>query len=250
MIITTQFNNENYRVDLGEPINLAHVVRFNEEENPNCFYASMPIAEPIRSGNFIGSRKHGSPLNFFKIQMTPHGNGTHTESVGHINMEMTPITDVLKQYHFFATLISIQPEPEILDLVILPEQIPNELPVDVNALIIRTQRNSQQLKFSGANPPFISKEAMEKIVHLNIDHLLLDLPSVDKEVDGGLLVAHKTFWGFEHRTDSQKTITELLKIPDHVEDGNYLLNLQIPALQIDAVPSQPTLYRLEMVLED
>jgi hypothetical protein len=38
------------------------------------------------------------------------------------------------------------------------------------------------------------------------------------------------------------TITELIYVPDGVEDGLYLLNLQVPNLRTDAVPSRPVLY--------
>jgi hypothetical protein len=38
------------------------------------------------------------------------------------------------------------------------------------------------------------------------------------------------------------TITELAFVPDSVADGAYLLELQVPALSGDAVPSRPLLY--------
>ena len=50
-------------------------------------------------------------------------------------------------------------------------------------------------------------------------HLLLDLPSVDREEDDGVLAAHHAFWDFPRTTDLQRTITELLFVPDEVRDG-------------------------------
>jgi hypothetical protein len=38
------------------------------------------------------------------------------------------------------------------------------------------------------------------------------------------------------------TITELIYVPEGVEDGLYLLNLQVPNLRTDAVLSRPVLY--------
>ena len=38
-----------------------------------------------------------------------------------------------------------------------------------------------------------------------------------------------------------KTITEMLFVPDEVPDGIALLNLQVPALSGDAAPSRPML---------
>jgi hypothetical protein len=39
-------------------------------------------------------------------------------------------------------------------------------------------------------------------------------------------------------------VTELAFIPDTLIDGAYLLELQVPALSGDAVPSRPLLYAL------
>jgi len=43
-------------------------------------------------------------------------------------------------------------------------------------------------------------------------------------------------------TRASATVTELAFIPDSVADGAYLLELQVPALGGDAVPSRPLLY--------
>ena len=84
-----------------------------------------------------------------------------------------------------------------------------------------------------------------------ISHLLIDLPSVDKEKDEGKLLAHKTFWNVtntdvlnvEARKDA--TITEMIYVADAVADGSYLLNLQIASFENDATPSKPVLYLIE-----
>ena len=78
-------------------------------------------------------------------------------------------------------------------------------------------------------------------------HLLLDLPSVDPEHDGGALAAHKAFWGLPDRPRHGATITELIAVPDTAEDGLYLLNLQTAALENDASPSRPILIKLTAV---
>ena len=88
-----------------------------------------------------------------------------------------------------------------------------------------------------------------------IKHLLTDFPSVDPEEDGGRLSAHHEWWGVPQRVTGgnvlgvsaahprySATITELIYVPQAVEDGLYLLNLQVPNLRTDAVPSRPVLY--------
>ena len=76
-------------------------------------------------------------------------------------------------------------------------------------------------------------------------NLLTDLPSVDREEDGGKLLAHKAWWkypGAEIRHSA--TITELIFARDSIADGLFLLNLQIASFEIDASPSKPVLYAL------
>jgi hypothetical protein len=82
-------------------------------------------------------------------------------------------------------------------------------------------------------------------------HLVVDLPSIDRAQDEGRLTAHRIFFGLppavtqlSAATRATATVTELAYIPESVADGPYLLELQVPALGGDAVPSRPLLYRL------
>jgi hypothetical protein len=85
-----------------------------------------------------------------------------------------------------------------------------------------------------------------------IQHLLIDLPSVDREEDEGRLVAHKAFWNVKdvnHLNPDARlncTITEMIYVNDEVQDGSYMLNLQIASFENDASPSKPILYSLEL----
>jgi hypothetical protein len=80
------------------------------------------------------------------------------------------------------------------------------------------------------------------LVDHGINHLLIDLPSIDPEVDGGALAAHRALWaeGGDHRT-----ITELIRVPEALPDGLYLLNLQVAPFENDAAPSRPVVFVLE-----
>jgi len=114
-------------------------------------------------------------------------------------------------------------------------------------LIIRTLPNTENKKtkiYSNTNPPYLLPEAAQYIKESNIKHLLLDLPSVDKERDKGLLAAHKAFWGDPKSIRHGCTITELIYVPDIIEDGYYLLNLQLAPFENDAAPSRPLLFKL------
>ena len=89
---------------------------------------------------------------------------------------------------------------------------------------------------------------MTLIQKLGINHLVVDLPSVDRMADDGILGNHRIFWSEgmnptgEVNPESEKTITELVYIPNTVEDGFYFLDIQIPHFVCDAAPSRPLLY--------
>ncbi|HSY77613.1 MAG TPA: cyclase family protein, partial [Bacteroidia bacterium] len=100
------------------------------------------------------------------------------------------------------------------------------------------------MQYSNTNPAYLTSEAMKYIVSIGIKHLLIDLPSVDKEKDEGKVATHHIFWNYPEKTDMTRTITELIYVPNTVLDGSYLLNLQIASFENDATPSKPVLFQL------
>jgi hypothetical protein len=97
----------------------------------------------------------------------------------------------------------------------------------------------------------MTREAVAWLIEKRIEHLVLDVPSLDRTHDDGHLVGHRLFFGLPPgstaRGDaarSRATITELAFIPDEVHDGPCVLSIAVPALGGDAVPSQPIVYPL------
>jgi kynurenine formamidase len=122
------------------------------------------------------------------------------------------------------------------------------------ALLIRTLPNAADklsMKYSNTNPPYIEESGATFIRNLGVQHLLIDLPSVDKENDEGKLLSHKAFWNVTDVNDLNSdarmhcTITEMIYVPEIVADGGYFLNLQIASFENDASPSKPVLYALQ-----
>ena len=99
-------------------------------------------------------------------------------------------------------------------------------------------------QYSGSNPAYLSEDAAAWMAEAGVNHLLLDLPSVDREDDGGKLLAHHAFWKYPFDTRRNATITELIFVQDSIPDGTYLLNLQIASFENDASPSKPVLYKI------
>ena len=245
----------NFEVDLSKPIDIS-ISLSNTDENPIAWYIEKPVIEPVVFGDWIGKVSEGSSsTNFNNIYFNPHGHGTHTECLGHITKEFYSINQSLKQFFFLAELISVQPELQNDDLVITKIQIKNALNgTSPEAIIIRTLPNTSEklsMKYSNTNPPYLSEDAAIFIRESGIQHLLIDLPSVDKEHDQGKLLAHKAFWNVKDvvnlNADARinSTITEMIFVNDAVKDGSYLLNLQIAPFENDASPSKPILFAIK-----
>ena len=245
---------QNFEIDLSKPLDIS-IPLTNTDANPIAWYLEKSIIEPVVFGDWIGKISEGSSTNFNNISFNPHGHGTHTECLGHITKEFYSINTCLKQFFFFAKLISVQPELQHDDLVISKIQIENALNgSSPEALVIRTApNNSDKLskKYSNTNPPYLSEDAAIFIRENGIQHLLIDLPSVDKEEDSGELLAHKAFWNVKNVNELNSdarldcTITEMIFVPNQIQDGSYVLNLQIASFENDASPSKPILYQVQ-----
>ena len=208
--------------------------------------------EPFQQSGWIGDVNKGSAVNFNNISFNPHAHSTHTECVGHISPQKESLNNEFKDFFSISKLITVFPEKQSQDYVITKKMVGDAFINNdkVEALIIRTIPNNptKRLKnYSGTNPPYFLKEAMDYIVHQGVRHLLVDIPSVDKEKDGGKLLAHKSFWNFSNQIRHGCTITELIYVPKIVEDGVYLLNLQCVPFENDASPSRPLLFKLNKI---
>ena len=259
MKATISYNNENIEIDLSKPIDIS-IPLTNTDANPIAWYIEKPTIEPVRFGDWIGKVSAGSSTNFNNIFFNPHGHGTHTECLGHITKEFYSINQCLKQFFFTADLISVQPESLDDDLVITKAQIEKALSTSTalsvtrEAIVIRTlpnQKNKKHKNYSNTNPPYLLEEAATFIRESGIKHLLIDLPSVDRENDEGKLLAHKAFWNVKDvnnlNADARLdcTITEMIFVDDNVKDGSYILNIQIASFENDASPSKPILFKID-----
>ena len=87
------------------------------------------------------------------------------------------------------------------------------------------------LKFTKNPPAFFTNDALRYIYASGIQHLVVDIPSLDRMEDNSLLGNHRIFWGENDNphcnvnSKSEKTITELAYIPNNVKDGFYFLSI-------------------------
>ncbi|SFW33472.1 Kynurenine formamidase [Sinomicrobium oceani] len=248
MQTTIVYRGKTYHTDLDDPIDISMPLRASED-NPVAWYLGAPEITPVKEGSWTGSVAEGGATNFNTIVFNPHAHGTHTECAGHITREFYSINTVLKKFFFIAELISVSPVQKGEDQCITRQQLEDGMEgKNVEAIVIRTLPNGPEKlrrKYSHTNPPYLEEDAARYLRDIGIKHLLIDLPSVDKEKDDGRLLAHKAFWDIEHNIRLDATITELIFVPDGVQNGTYLLNLQIASFENDASPGKPVLYKLK-----
>jgi len=244
MKIEVSFEQKKVEIDLSKAMDISIVI--NPDSGVNAFHIPRAKFEPIRVGSFVGSVSEGGSANCENLFINAHGNGTHTECIGHISKERVCINDCLTEFFFFAQLISVIPKKVNDDLIIDMDSIAQyKKQNDCEAIIIRTLPNSEDkltTNYSGQNPTYLSPEVCTYLREIGIKHLLVDQPSVDREEDGGALAAHKAYWDYHGAFRKDMTITELIYVPTEITDGTYFLNLQIASLMTDASPSKPLLF--------
>jgi kynurenine formamidase len=269
MAITLEVGDRTWRADVTRAVDISIPLSFTGDQ-PSFFGAPPASAVPLRAGAFTGEMRTGASCNCSTYSLTPHCNGTHTESVGHITAESHAVGALVLEGLLPAQLITVPTmaaadagiEPDLItqphDLLITAQALKlatgETIAPGVRALVIRTLPNSTTKRSRNyANEPgaYFTSAAMHWIVSQGIEHLVADVPSLDRGDDGGHLLCHRIFWGVPPREHPEQTIarphatvTEFAYIPDEVSDGVYLLNLQIAPFVADAAPSRPLLYPL------
>lgn len=246
MEIQLTLNAKTYRADLASPIDCSVPV---SGKGATAWGLGPARIGPHREGDFTGSVVAGASVNFNDIGFNPHAHGTHTECLGHITETVFSVNQTPPPPLMPARLVTLRPVAveggHAISAAQLAEALPN---LRENAVVLRTHLTPEGLpvqSWSGTNPPYLEADAAAWLAEQGVRHLLIDLPSVDPERDGGALAAHKAFWGVPENPRHGATITELIAVPASAEDGLYLLNLQMAAIENDASPSRPVLFKLK-----
>ena len=237
--------NQDEYIDTLKPIDIS-IEMSGDSSGLVAWGQNAPIIEPVRDEHFIGSIKEGGVVNFNDIKFNPHAHITHTECCGHITEGFFSVNEVLKSYFFEAQLLSVMPEGEEDKIVRLSQIKEIGIIEGVKALVIRTlpnNDNKNRANYTNSNPPFLEVGLAEYLIGVGIEHLLVDLPSVDQERDGGALAFHHAYWNVPNEPNTIRTITEFIFVSEKIEDGNYILELQVGPLKNDASPSRPVLYK-------
>jgi arylformamidase len=253
MIARIELNNTTFTIDLSKPIDISIPMH---AKGPRAWYAGPMRISPVINQYFTGSVALGGNVNFNDIFFNPHAHGTHTETVGHISRELISIECGLNRYWWLAQVMSIKPERAASDSegvkagdsIITKAQLQQAIgTANPEAIIIRTLPNSTDklhTNYSNTNFTFLEPQAAQWLAEQGVQHLLVDMPSIDREEDQGKLLAHHAFWNYPSNPRMEATITEMVFVDDAVTDGLYLLNLQVASFRNDAAPSRPVLYKI------
>jgi kynurenine formamidase len=246
-------------VDFTAATSLALPLDF-DAPHPRHFGAPAARSDAFRIGSFEGEVARGASCNCRVVTLVPHCNGTHTESASHLTVEQRPLHAFLPAGPIPALLLTIDavaaagsdedsvPQPQAGDRLITRAALraaragqPYRSAPPPRALLLRTGTDWRDVA-----PPFLSRQFVEELVAGGIEHLVCDLPSVDRLQDEGRLTAHRVFFGLPagstrlaDATRPDATITELAQFPASLRDGPCGVQIQIPAWSGDAVPSRP-----------
>ncbi|PLX24185.1 MAG: hypothetical protein C0600_13420 [Ignavibacteria bacterium] len=267
MKATIHIGGRDYTADLNTGHSIAIPLQFDGPQ-PNSYGVPAATSIAYEDGTFVGDTRRGGSCNFETVSLTPHCNGTHTECLGHITDERISVEAIIPAGLKPATLITVSPEEALLspesyflvkeeqDRIIsarmLRDALENADPDFLEALVIRTAPNDVQKcrrQYTEQPAPFFSAEAMQLVLEYKVQHLLVDIPSLDRAFDNGQLSTHHLFWNLAQGSHADapdahrgKSVTEFIYVPDYIPDGQYLLDLQIAPFVLDAAPSRPVLF--------
>ncbi|MFK8057503.1 MAG: cyclase family protein [Saprospiraceae bacterium] len=246
MQVNLSWEGVSYQADLSAPISIALPLK-PDASSTRAWNAPSVRLEPVEAGDWVGSVKQGAPVNFMNLRINPHGNGTHTETLGHIvsDWEENTILSLLPNVPFLSTLHTV-PTNELAngDLVVDFTSLRQNPPRTPGVILRVLGEKAQDIDFSNQNPPYFNATDLSWLAAQGVQHLITDLPSVDREIDGGALAGHHAWWCLPDTPRREATITELAKLNQPLADGLYLVGLHALPLAADASPSHPLIYPL------
>ncbi|MGH8225473.1 MAG: cyclase family protein [Gammaproteobacteria bacterium] len=255
-MIEVVWNGRRYRSRAAAAGDLAIPLNF-DGGGPRAFGANAARAEALNAADFSGRVATGASCNASVLTITPHGNGTHTESIAHLADGGPSVPALLTEGWMPAWLASVAAASGAIPQTTIASALADAQSHGCVALILRTQPNDASKltrQYGNENlPAFLAAETAAAIANADIAHLLVDLPSLDR-LDDAALPAHRAFFGLpagsRNARDAKRrtaTVTEFIYAPDEIGDGLYLLDLQVPRWQLEAVPSRPLVVPAELL---
>lgn len=263
---TAVFNGCRFLLDHTAAVDISRAPSIDPRNAVSAFGA-----EPIRCTPVVAVQQ-GQRCNCYSFDgFAPHLHGTHTETRQHILRDPRPVSELVHRFRFLARLITVQPlvvgpssdaVSKVGDTIVTREAVQQRLlgdEVHPDMLIVRTPNfpGKKTMHYGGINPPYPHRGVADLCLERDIEHIVFDLPSADRE--DGELFFHRTFWrdpidaagktipelrDVQGPPRDQATITELAFIADEVVDGWYVCYLIPFGMPGDAAPVRPILVPL------
>jgi kynurenine formamidase len=259
-----------FAVDVDGARDLSVPVRFDDDAG-RAFQLGPARTAAVAGGGFVGDVRRGGSCNCETHTLTPHGDGTHTEGPGHLLASRLPVQ--VPAPLVVAALVRVTPraladsddlvagnhrgDDLVVDRAALEDALSaiDRRGLSPTAIVVATASGAlrRTQRFSGTNPPYFTHDAALFCRQQGFDHVVVDLPSLDREDDGGLLSAHRAFFDLPPGAKdvdvvpAPRTVTELAAIDDDIAPGVHGLLLQVAPIVADAAPSRPLLCPLVAV---
>jgi len=237
-----------------EWISVSRNIHFDQENSPGAFFLNRAISQTVEFEQvFVGDVDRGGSCNVDYLTFCPH-NITHIETSAHIlSGECQPPTVAdINPNHLTGTafLIDLSDLDTVHNGQITVENIHPILdtlshPIQVIGIKTPSSNLNEHFDFSGKGFLSLHPETA-KYLHKfqkngrEIKCLILDLPSIDQEVDEGKLLAHRAWFGLPetgivaHDT-IKNTLIELAYFHG-LAAGYYDVHISPPKFQSDAAP--------------
>ena len=266
---------------MGDPITTGRTVipqsAKTQYKGSGAFHLPKLSTSPFEvSGVFIGDVEQGGSCNVDILHLSPH-KLTHLQTETHIISEGTNISD-LGLIEGFALVVDLSgwmglEKDETLDSngrkstnsisvaqlqyavdeaigqVLSPEQRFNLL-----AIKTRLSLDREDTDYTGRDPLHLEPEVAQFIHDYHeivgnpgrqIQTLILDLPSIDREDDGGLLLAHRNYFGIKDgKSQGEKRSLVEFAYLRGLETGLYYCQIHPYPIQTNAIIVNPVFYPL------
>jgi kynurenine formamidase len=239
---------------LGPPLSISRTISLKENNLIDAFYLPTFESTPVKIHGFVGDVSAGGSCNVNLLSFTPH-NLTHIEMSSHISHHGASLDQ--RPLEFSSGILQVidisedTTKDKLVTKRMIAKKVSSQLPFTMLGLKTSLSLRNSDPTFSGTDPLALAPETTKFIStkYKNVHTLILDLPSADKEEDGGKLLAHRNFFeipeqGLDFTDIKHKSIVELANF-DGIEQGFYYAVVNPFKIDLDAMVLDIIIRKLE-----
>lgn len=259
----TDLNGKARTFRLTNPRPVSREVHFYPQTKaPNGFFLPRISSTTfVYKDQFTGDVQKGGSCNVDILGCVPHGL-THIETSAHIlvqdehavTIKDIPVQNLSGPVYVIDVSSLDAGAGTALQWQHIEKKLKNiSLPVSMLAIKTKASLLPQDTDFSGKDFLYLGPDTARQLHDFKpqIKCLLLDLPSIDREHDGGKLSAHRNFFGLpekghRHEDKEKRTLVELAWFSG-LEEGYYYAFITPQRFQTNAVSTGIVFYSLQEI---